>query len=518
MAIRRVCVNVLWLMGLLALVAAAGAAPPAQLRGSVVDENRLPVSRVEVVVRAPGGQTLTAHTDEAGRFELPSLNAGESQVSLSKAGFFRLVGQPVQLREGLNEISFTLNHEFEVHEKVDVFSSSDRVEPEETAHQAALVAHEIRDIPVPSTHTLQSSLLALPGVLRDTSGQLHVAGARVGETLLLLDGFEIGDPATGNLSARVNVDTLRTVKVESGRYAAAYAHAGAGVLSLDTALGEDRWRFGTTNFIPSLSFERGTHLGNWYPRFTLSGPLRKGRAWFSDAVSLQHTFKLIPEQPPSADTITQWAGDNLLRLQLNLTPIHILQASFLYNQSSALHLGLGPFSPLSTTTDSAARRSFVSVKDQRWLRRVLLELGFAADIGRSEQLPQGPQTYVITPTGTAGNFFETVRQRAHRWQLIGNLIAPSRSWHGSHDLSAGLNVAATDFTHGAVRNAIESSARTPPSHSARPISGRPCSASPTRNSAPTCRTPGASHAPCWCSSACARTGIESSSMRCPSRG
>ncbi len=455
MGLRRICVNIRWHIGLLAMAVAAGAAPPAQLRGSVVDENGLPVARVEIIVRAPDGPTLTTYTDEAGRFELPSLSAGESRVSLSKAGFFRLTGQAVQLREGFNEISFTLSHEFEVHEKVDVFSSSNRVEPQETAHQATLVAHEIRDIPVPGTHVLQNSLPALPGVLRDNSGQLHIAGARAGETQFLLDGFEIGDPANGDLSARVNVDALRSLEVESGRYAAAYAHAGAGVLSLDTAVGEDRWRFGTTNFIPSLSFERGTHFGDWFPRFTFSGPLRKGHAWFSDAVSLQHSFKLVKEQPPGADTITQWAGDNLLRLQVNLTPTHILQASFLYNQSSASHLGLGPFSPLSTTTDSAARRSFVSVKDQRWLRRVLLELGLAADLGRAEQLPQGSQTYVITPLGSAGNFFETVRQHAHRWQLMGHVVAPSRRWHGSHDLAAGFNLVATDFTHGVSRNAIE---------------------------------------------------------------
>ncbi len=454
MTIRRVRVNVLWLIGLLAMAVPAGAVPPAQLRGSVVDENGLPVARVEVVVRAPDGQKLTTYTDEAGRFGLPSLSAGESRVTLSIAGFFCLADQAVQLREGLNEVSFILSHEFEVHEKVEVFSSSNRLDPQETAHQATLVAHEIRDIPVPSTHALQNSLPALPGVLRDNSGHLHVAGARTAETQFLLDGFEIGDPASGDLSARVNVDALRTLEVESGRYAAAFAHAGAGVLSLDTTVGGDRWRFGTTNFIPGLSFESGTHFGDWFPRSTFSGPLRKGRAWVSDAVSLQHSFKLVKEQPPGADTITQWAGDNLLRLHVNLTPSHILQASFLYNQSSASHLALGPFSPLSTTTDSAARRSFVSVKDQRWLRRVLLELGVAADIGRSERLPQGSQTYVITPIGTAGNFFETTRRRAHRWQLIGNIVAPSRHWHGSHDLAAGLNVTATDFTQTALRNPI----------------------------------------------------------------
>jgi len=437
-------------------MAAMAAAPPAvQLRGSVADENGLPVAGVEVFLRAPDGHTQTAYTDEAGHFELRSLSAGDYRVSLSKPGFFRLADSLVALKEGINEISFTLNHEAEVHEKVEVTSSAHRVDPEETAHQETLVAHEIRDIPVPSTHDLNNTLPALPGVLRDNSGQLHVAGARVRDTQFLLDGFEIGDPATGDLTLRVNVDTVRAIEVETGRYGAPYAHAGAGVLALDTTAGDDRWRFGTTNFIPGISFQQGTHFGNWYPRFTLSGPLRKGVAWFSNAVSLQHSFHLISELPRNANTITQWSGDNLLRVQVNLTPTHVLQGSFLYNQLSGSHLGLGPFSPLSTTTDLESRRYFVSIKDQMWLKKTLVEFGIAEDSGHSERLPQGSGTYVLTATGTAGNFFEALRQRAHRWQFLGNVLMASRHWHGSHDLAAGLNADEVAFAHLAVRNDIE---------------------------------------------------------------
>ncbi len=397
------------LLGLLLCAVLAGAASPAaQLRGRVVDENSVPVAGVEIVVRSPGAPPPRGYTDEAGRFEFAALTAGEVRLDLSKPGFFRLADQPVQLAEGANEVSFTLSHEFEVHERVEVFSSSSRIDPQETAHRATLVAHEIRDIPVPATHDLKNSLPALPEVVPDNSGQLHIAGARVGEAQILLDGFEIGDPATGDLTARVNVDTVRAAEIETGRYGALYAHAGAGVLALETTPGDDRWRFGTTNFIPGINLNQSAHFGNWYPRFTFSGPLRRGRAWFSEAVSLRHIFKVIPEQPRSANTVTQWAGDNLLRVQVNLTPTQVLQGSFLYNRESDAHLGLGPFSPLSTTTDLHARRWFVSLKDQIWWHEALVEFGVAADSGQTTSLPLGSATYVVTPTVTAGNFFETL--------------------------------------------------------------------------------------------------------------
>src|SRR2546429_5975835 len=42
---------------------------------------------------------------------------------------------------------------------------------------------------------------------------------------------------------------------------------------------------------PGINIQEGVHLGNWYPRFTFSGPLERGRFWFSDAVSIQQDRK-----------------------------------------------------------------------------------------------------------------------------------------------------------------------------------------------------------------------------------
>ncbi len=455
MQVQRFAGKISGIIVLSVLTASAQAPPAARLRGKVADENGVPVAAVEILVRSPSGEIHRTFSDEAGQFELFPLRAGEVKVDLGKPGFFHVADEPVRLTGGLNEVSFTLSHEFEVHEKVEVTSSPTRIDTQETAHRATLVAHEIRDVPVPATHNLKNSLPILAPVLPDNSGELHIAGARVGEAKFLLDGFEIGDPAGGELNARVNVDAVRAVEVQTGPYGAEYAHAGAAVLALDTTPGDDRWRFGTTNFIPGINFDQGAHFGNWYPRFTFSGPLRRGRAWFSEAASLQHIFKVISEQPRGANAVTQWAGDNLLRLQLNLAPAHILQASFLYNRESDSHLGLGPFAPLATTTDLHARRYFVALKDQVWWRRVLFEIGGAFDTGRSDSLPRGSSPYVVAPTATVGNFFETLLQRSRRWQGTVSAALPSRRWHGSHELQTGVNADALRLIQSAVRNPIE---------------------------------------------------------------
>src|SRR6202521_4482853 len=315
---------------------------PSDLRCQVIDENGQPVPRVEVVVHFDAGSSKPIYTDAAGRFELRAVGASQVHLSLSKPNFFRIEDRVVDLEPGANEVTLTLNHETELQEKLEVKSEPVQIDPDTTSHQESLVQHEILNTPVPASHDLQQSLRTIPQVVADVSGRLHVAGARHGQTEVLLDGFEINDPANGNFTSRVNVDAVRAVTIETGGYGAQFGHASAGILELDTQSGDDRWRFGITNFIPDVSVQQGTHLGNWYPRASISGPIKKSRAWFSDALSVQRNFRLVRELLRGENTDTQWAGDNLLRGQVNLTPRNILQGSFLFNGVSDPRQDLGP--------------------------------------------------------------------------------------------------------------------------------------------------------------------------------
>ena len=422
--------------------------------GLVEDENRQPVPGVQVSLRSET-QTERTSTNELGRFRFEAIAPGGYRLDFDKAGFFRLSDYAIDVASNPAEITVTLNHEYEIRGQVDVVALPSEVDPQQTRHEDVLVAHEIREDPVPSSHTLQNALPALPGVLQDSNGLLHVAGARGDETLYVLDGFQMNDPANGSFDARVNVDAVRRVDLTTARYGPEFANAAAGVLALQTDTGDDRWRFGTTNFFPALSLQRGTHLGNWFPRVTFSGPIAKGRAWFSDALSVQHNFALVRKLPPGADTSQSWSGDNLLRAQYNFTPSHSLQGNFLSNVSTVTREGLGPFVPAPTTTDARTRRYFLSGKDQIVLRDGLLEFGIASDTSHLNRLPQGSDTYVITPTGPQGSFFERVSQSSHRWQGHSELTLAGRHWHGPHTVHLGAGFDETHLDQVADRHAVE---------------------------------------------------------------
>jgi hypothetical protein len=454
-----------------AIFAAVAVFVPAQLRaadsadcsGVVLDENNVPVSAAQIKLEPAAGtgnanaksDAYSAQTDGAGRFSLRNLPAGDYRAEVRKAGFFVLTGKTITLHPGPNDLTLTLNHAQELHEQVQVASPANQIDTQDTTQRSTLTAEDIRDIPVPNTHVLQQSLVALPEIVQDNFDNLHVAGARSEDTQYLLDEFEIGDPASGALTSRFNIDATRAAEVQTGGIGAAYAHSGASILSLQTPDGDDRWRFGTTDPTPGINLQEGAHLGNWYPRFTASGPIERGKFWFSDSISLQHTFAVVKQQPAGANTSEDWAGDNLLRLQYNFTPKHILHASFLYNRLQDTNLGLDAIDPQSTTLTANQRRAFFSLKDQIWLHDTLFELGIASDESVLDFTPQGAEPYILLINGTSGNFFETLRTRGRRLQAAGNVIAASRLWHGAHQLATGFNVDGLIYKQSAERSSIE---------------------------------------------------------------
>jgi len=431
------------------------AAASADCAGAVVDENSVPVGAAQLKFENSAGKVYRTETDGAGRFILQNLPAGDYEVEVRKEGFFLLSGQSFPLHAGRNELTLTLNHVQELHEQVQVAAPSNQIDTQDTSQRSSLTSRNIRDIPVPNSHVLAASLVVLPEIVRDSRNSLHIAGARSGETQYLLDGFEIGDPVNGALTARFNIDATRAAEVQTGRFGAGYAHSGAGILSLETPDCEDRWRFGTTNPAPGINIQEGAHLGNWYPRVTFSGPIERGRFWFSDAISIQHTFDVVKQLPSNANTSEQWAGDNLLRLQYNLSPRHILHASYLYNRAYDTNLGLDALDPQSTTVTVEQRRTFVSLKDQLWLHEMLFELGVAADSGVLDYTPQGTQPYVLLINGTTGNYFQRLHQRGRRLQAVGGVTAASRHWHGTHQLAAGANLAGVLYSQSAQRTEIQ---------------------------------------------------------------
>jgi len=421
-------------------VAAArqNATPLAEVHGMIIDEKGLPVPHAEIEIRFEDGSMIRALSDESGTVVVSNRQPGSLTVTVSKPGFYPLREVKVAVNPGINDLTFSLTRGGALHEEMDVTATTTSIQPDVISRTERLTASEIRETPVNASHVLRNAIATTPSVIQDSSGQLHVAGARPGDTQYVLDGFEIGDPVTGEFAARIDVDSVESVSVETGHPDARYAHAGVGVVNIETRRGDDQWRFGTTDFLPDFALRSGVHLGNWFPRVSTSGPLIKGRLWFSDGLSLQHSLAVFPDLPRKTNTSSATGADNLFKLAWKANNSHLLEGSFLWNGSKSTRVGMSRFSPVSTTTTDSGKHYVFSAKDQMSVGSVLVELGAAYDNAEDRRVPQGSGTYVLVPGGSRGNYFDNLNDHKNRWQWQGNGFLPARRALGTHDIRFGV--------------------------------------------------------------------------------
>jgi hypothetical protein len=442
----------------------AGFEPPQQsperfhLTLTVKDETGVAVSSAGVTLTPPGSQTpLQASTDFAGRAEFTGLAAGDYLVSVEKEGFYAHLNIAVQVGQ-TESVDVTLSHQQEYKETVQVIYSPPSIDSAQTSATQQLTSQEIIEIPYPTTRDVRNALPLLPGVLPDnsTQGQVHVAGAASNQTLYTLDGFDVSQPVSGALDVRVSTDAVRSVEVLTSRYPAADGWGSGGVLNLETGMGDDHFRFFATDFIPSFQNRRGFHIDNTTPRFTFSGPLWKGKAWFYEAVEGEYDFNIFTELPPGQDTDHFWRYSNLTRAQFNLTQNNRLTASYLYNHSNEEHAGLSLIQPLSTTTFQIKSADLATLKDQQiWSNGMLFEAGFSFLEFTSDATPLGTLPYVQLPGNASGNYYLTSSGTVRRYEGLANLHLPAVEWHGRHEVTFGAAFERTTDDQFAARNPFD---------------------------------------------------------------
>lgn len=420
--------------------AGAAAQTPPALKVIVHDENGVAQRSVLVSLQvASSAAVFKQETDFAGRCQFPGLPPGAYQLRAEKEGFYA-AAQTVQVGAATGAIEIELHHVQEVKEEVNVVESAPAIDPEKIADTRTLSGLDVINIPYPVTRDYRNILPYIPGVVRDSSGQPHVVGGHTYETLDTMDGFDITDPVSGTLQLRVSTDAIRSIDVQSSRYSAEFGRSSAGVLNLTTGIGDEHLRYSGTNFLPSFKFIRGINLDKWTPRFTVSGPLKKGKVWFYEAEDFEYDYNLIRDLPANADQAPLWRFSNLFKLQTNITRSNILTGSFLFNRFKYSHAGLSLFTPLNATTNQDETGYLATFKDQHYFKNgTLLENGLALFEQELDVLPLGNKPFIVSPGLVSGNFYRTTLGRSRRLQWITNVYLRPRTWHGRHELKFGMD-------------------------------------------------------------------------------
>lgn len=427
------------------------------ITGRIIDDTGAGIDGTRVEVRtASGGPAAVTSSDRAGNFKLELPSPGDYSIRAERLGFYLYQVKSQSFTSSSAELTITLNHLQEFSDKIDVAYSPPAIDTAQPADRKELDNTEIQAIPYPAPQDYRNALPMIDGVVQDNAGRAHFNGGDTNQTNYKLNGFNISDPVTGRLETRVNIETIQSMEVDTSRFSAENGRGSAGVLELETKMGDDRLRFGGTNFIPGISSDGGWHINKWTPRVEFSGPLAKGRAWFHNGMDAFYSDDVIYGLPRGQNRTTGLTMSDLSRFQVNLKPTNILTGSFLFNLADNTHYGLSFLTPVEATTSNRQWLYMSTIRDQIYLPGgSLLDLGFADSRGAARNVPQGQQLYEITPTGDRGNYFSDQDRHFYRQQWVSNLFLPTLHLAGTHQLKFGIDFEREAFHQETTRHPYE---------------------------------------------------------------
>jgi hypothetical protein len=280
----------------------------ANVSGRVGDENssaisgvRVSLSRENGAMRPMAGYTAVTGTD--GRFIVSLPSFGMWNLAVHHEGFYAVV-QRIDISRNSQELYLILTRRRPLYQNLQVNAEAAALDLNRTNDQRNLSGPNLVNIPY-SGRDLRGALKFMPGVVQDAKERLHLAGGSPNQALYTLDGFNVTDPLTGRFSSRLNVDSVRSVEYSAGRYSPEFGKGSADVVAISTEMGSDRLRYSATNFVPGIDMRGGAHIGTWAPRFGLSGPVSKGRAWFSGSSGMEYShwwWKTSNRNEPNAES------------------------------------------------------------------------------------------------------------------------------------------------------------------------------------------------------------------------
>ena len=297
----------------------------------------------------------------------------------------------------------------------------------------------------------RESLPLLPSVIRGPDGLMQLGGARAHETPLVLDGFNIGDPATGASSINLPIEVVRGVDVLRDPAAVSYGNLLGGLMKMDSKPGADRLAFGVQSFIPRPRFSSPGfgRLEGIFPRAYVSGSSADHALRYVAAVEYDYERIAVPE-------VTQGSGPNIVeqnaimfgRVDAQLSPRSALTIEGFVSPASTQSYGLSP------------RRSVDAIAQRRGPRRV--RRGDAPVRSRADRAcsrfnsvrcrtrptltPMGHGVSYVAPAGWFGNWFSTLSRTGTRYSAAVTWERTALLSGRTHDFSVRGEVAARQLT------------------------------------------------------------------------
>lgn len=298
-----------------------------------------------------------------------------------------------------------------------------------------------------ATDRFQEAFPLLPGVVRDPEGRLSFNGSRPSQSILLVNGANVTDPVTGDFAVDLPLNAVEEVQVNQIPYSAEYGRVTAAVAQVKTRGGTDEWDFDTGDLFPKINFRDGKIRGvrAFVPQVGVSGPIKKGRAWFSQGLAYRFVRTRAYDVPYGEDERILESWDSFTQFDWRMSDRHDLTTTFSYFPGEVDNLGLNAVMTADATPEFHSAGWNVALSERSMFGTNLIETTLAFKRFTTSVTPKSDVASLLLPEGLRGNYFNEIDRVSRRFELMSALTRSVPDFHGQHVLKIGGHVGRSKF-------------------------------------------------------------------------
>ena len=390
-----------------------------------VDQANHPVAGVRVQLKSGENAAAAADTDQAGHADFKGLPPGRYQITANKEGFEPLVKGDLDFSQAGASMELTLIPVLAQRDSVEVIGEAPPVE-EGASTSNAIGGQDAKMLPTRPA-TVADALPLIPGVARSPGGGLQISGGGEHRSSLIVNSADVTDPATGQFGLTVPIDSVETLNVFQTPFLAEYGRFTAGLVSVETRRGGDKWKWELNDPLPEFFIRswRLRGLRDATPRLNFEGPLVPGKLYFSEGLeyevrktpvfTLPFPYNLKRKQGINSFAQFDWvtSDKNLLTLTVHVAPQRLE------------HVNMDYFNPEPTTPDAGTHNYTATIARPPYPGRPARQHGFLNQV-RRQRLGPGPAGPGDGAAGQHGRLLRRGRTAQHRARMALGLLALRR--------------------------------------------------------------------------------------------
>ena len=231
-----------------------------------------------------------------------------------------------------------------------------------------------------------------------------------------MNSADVTDPDTGQFGITVPMDSVQTLNVYQTAFLAEYGRFTAGLVSVETKRGGDKWKWELNDPFPEFRIRswqlRGLKTAT--PRLNFEGPIVPGKLYIAEGFEYEVRKTAVYTLPFPRNQKIEEGLNSFTQLDWVAGAKQLLTATFHIVPQRLSHVNMNYFNPEETTPDAGTHNYTGTVAHRMTLGQSLIESTFSVTSFDVGVWGRGDANLEIAPTGNSGSYFAQKQRSAMR--------------------------------------------------------------------------------------------------------